>query len=863
VRRLVATVLGALVVAVVARGASVGDPQLKTDHDWYPGELSCSTFARMFAEQKRIYEREVGRTVNNDEDKALASWYWRNITYYHCPSPREYYEGGAAEYVREYWGGLFAYGYGLCGTTHCQWTAEMNELLGHCQGRIVSVPGHSSFEAFLTSGGKVGNEYNGGRWVLLDHDISTVIFDDPADPARLLSLWEVAYSTPYPTETVRTDPDYMSIVDNAGAPDANRGWFISGLYYPSSDNSDPTSSDAMGYRVPSVVQPLCGYAGAPPISALKRGETFRRYLKPGLGGTTYCFWGAHMGSDGIPGPDRDRTWCNQPEQMYRTSADTPWMAGRGQYGNGVYTYVPDFTGTAYQEGVISETAGQVTFYFYSPYIIAATTPDTGNLYGVESAGGTDGLVVTGSSVGCTVQVSTDNGASWSSAQTLTNSLDLTDEAKGYHSYYLRFNAGPAALAGKNITITTVVMCNGRLMPHLSDSGSTVTYQASGKAVFAAGPTLEQAETFLTTAPFGSGSTETMVVPTPNGEPILEVHAVAWANSSAPPTACQYQIEYSTDGGSTWHYIEQDWEILPLGYPASFSETTLDWWSQSFCYGDIDISAASADEVHVRFSNNGGKAYRKCEVYLVYQTANDRDVDVTFNWTDGSGTHSDTYTYAAGQTSPDSSWTVATGTSTVTNWVEFEVKGDPYVTAPDVPSGPPIIAIGTPASFTTGGGVSSEGHALEYRFDFGDGTVSSWSSSTSASHTYAAAADSRDVMAQARSAVDHVESPWSATTSIIVETDGDGLPDAWEILYGLDHTSTDTDGDFLLDGNENEDGDQYTNLQEYANGTDPTVDDTPPPSAGSSGMSCTPGGGSAASALLALALAALARRRTGA
>ena len=63
--------------------ASVGDPQVKTDHPWYPGELSCSTFDRLFATQAELYKRVTGRTVATDEDKALASWYWRNLHYAH------------------------------------------------------------------------------------------------------------------------------------------------------------------------------------------------------------------------------------------------------------------------------------------------------------------------------------------------------------------------------------------------------------------------------------------------------------------------------------------------------------------------------------------------------------------------------------------------------------------------------------------------------------------------------------------------------------------------------------------------------------------------------------------------------------
>ena len=63
--------------------ASVADPQLKTDHPWYPGELSCSTFERLFATQAALYKRVTGRDVSTDEDKALASWYWRNLHFAH------------------------------------------------------------------------------------------------------------------------------------------------------------------------------------------------------------------------------------------------------------------------------------------------------------------------------------------------------------------------------------------------------------------------------------------------------------------------------------------------------------------------------------------------------------------------------------------------------------------------------------------------------------------------------------------------------------------------------------------------------------------------------------------------------------
>jgi hypothetical protein len=63
--------------------AGVGDPQLGTDHPWYPGEAACSSWTRLFATQAAVYKRVTGRDATTDEDKALAAWLWRNTHYWH------------------------------------------------------------------------------------------------------------------------------------------------------------------------------------------------------------------------------------------------------------------------------------------------------------------------------------------------------------------------------------------------------------------------------------------------------------------------------------------------------------------------------------------------------------------------------------------------------------------------------------------------------------------------------------------------------------------------------------------------------------------------------------------------------------
>ncbi|MDP6058274.1 MAG: hypothetical protein QGH33_05250, partial [Pirellulaceae bacterium] len=220
--------------------ADVGDPQIRTDHPSYPGELAFSTFNRLFETQAVTYEQATGTRVDSDEQKALASWFWRNTHYWHGEAGRRdlWGEGlrqGRDMRLREYWNGLFGYGFGLCGTTHSQWTAELEYLLGHGRGRGVGAAGHNAFEVFLQ-----GGAYGEGKWALLDHDLSTVIFNDSGQ--RLLGLGEL-------------QKDVDRWIDRGYKPEKQRGWLVCGLH-PGDGNS---------YRKYAVAEYLAGYAGPPPM----------------------------------------------------------------------------------------------------------------------------------------------------------------------------------------------------------------------------------------------------------------------------------------------------------------------------------------------------------------------------------------------------------------------------------------------------------------------------------------------------------------------------------------------------------------------------------------------------------------------
>jgi hypothetical protein len=96
-----------------------------------------------------------------------------------------------------------------------------------------------------------------------------------------------------------------------------------------------------------------------------------------------------------------------------------------------------------------------------------------------------------------------------------------------------------------------------------------------------------------------------------------------------------------------------------------------------------------------------------------------------------------------------------------------------VSAPTTPSGASIGTIGTSYAYSTGGSTTSLGHAVQYMFDWGDGTNSGWLSigMVSASHIWAVAGI-YDIKAKARCATHPTnESPWSTALPVIISGGG--------------------------------------------------------------------------------------------
>ncbi|HLW63682.1 MAG TPA: hypothetical protein VKS79_00085 [Gemmataceae bacterium] len=631
----VATILVALPHSAFAQSNS---PQLRTDHPWYPGELSCSSFDRLFATQAALYRRVTGREVKTDEDKALASWYWRNLNYYHGEdASMNYWGDGYAKGGKnhEYWTGLFAYGFGLCGTTHAQWVAELDTLLGPCRSRVTGVSGHNSFEVWLT-----GGAYGNGKWALLDHDICTVVFNE--DGSRLLSIPEIA-------------KDLKKLTNANFKPERQHGWLIGGLH-----RSDPSAYDQF-----ASAEYRAGYAGPPPLFHLRAGESLRRYLKPGLDdGKTFVYWGLNYMTDGIPGPERSLTWVNQPEKMFNSKQPSPYHAGQARYSNAVYTYKPDFANGSYKEAVIDESDKHVTFEFYTPFVIGCTPANpTKKGFAVYDLGAKNGLVLMGNAT-CPANISVDQGATWQAVGSCKDGLDLTDFVKGFQQYRIRFDAGAKQLAGTGLSMRTVCQCNACLVPHLKDDGTKVTFSSPGYGVVSAGPTKAQAQAHVVAGKFDS-NTVTLELATPRHEKAVRLCAAGWQASSSPPTPAKYFIDCSIDGGKSWQSVVKDWEIIRR------PPDPADFWSQSISWGDVELKNVTGP-VRVRFRNTGGKNYRRAEAHLVYDVAQPGETEVTFAWREGGGAIR-TARHVFANTKEDTSWSIPTGKNVETTWVEYKPR----------------------------------------------------------------------------------------------------------------------------------------------------------------------------------------------
>jgi len=253
--------------------------------------------------------------------------------------------------------------------------------------------------------------------VLLDHDISTVIYDPTG--SRLLSIPEIK-------------ADIRRLTDRAFRPERQHGWLISGLH----------RDDAPGvYTLYGSAAYLPGYAGPAPAVHLRRGETLRRYLQPGLeDGKTFVYWGRNYNRGGRrPGA---RPHLGQPTT---TKCTVRARGGRRPASARPATATPS-TRTGRTSRPTNTAKASSTRVTATHLHVCHALPDRrdathGEPWGIHEPGCTNGLVLRGRA-SCPVAVSVDDGAALEGVRIrFRDGLDLTDHVKAQRQYRLRYAAG--------------------------------------------------------------------------------------------------------------------------------------------------------------------------------------------------------------------------------------------------------------------------------------------------------------------------------------------------------------------------------------------------------------------------------------
>ena len=152
----------------------------------------------------------------------------------------------------------------------------------------------------------------------------------------------------------------------------------------------------------------------------------------------------------------------------------------------------------------------------------------------------------------------------------------------------------------------------------------------------------------------------------------------------------------------------------------------------------------------------------------------------------------------------SAYNTAAASSGYSNEVRYSVPvPNRNPSPPSVPTGPSNGTVNSSCSFNTSA-TDPDNHALQYLYDWGDGSVSGWGPSSRA-HSWAAAGS---FCVKAKASDGSLESGWSGCRTLAVaasapvDTDGDGISDALETnTYGTNPNAADSDGDGIPDGQE--------------------------------------------------------------
>ena len=250
--------------------------------------------------------------------------------------------------------------------------------------------------------------------------------------------------------------------------------------------------------------------------------------------------------------------------------------------------------------------------------------------------------------------------------------------------------------------------------------------------------------------------------------------VFFGTAADPPSATTSQtaeiynpgsLEYSTT--YYWKIVAEDpdeetassviWSFTTMAQPAETVSTptaptgpATGTTAESLSYSTGGAINSAGHTVQYRFDWGGGD-------YSAWSAS----TTVSQSWA-SAGTHNvKAQARCATHTGMESAW--STGYDVVIS------AATETVSTPNTPTGPATGDTSENLGLNSGGATSSEGHTVEYQFDWDDGQISAWSTSNSKYHTWDTPG-TYNVKAKARCR-DHttVESAWSAGSADVVIT----------------------------------------------------------------------------------------------
>ena len=179
------------------------------------------------------------------------------------------------------------------------------------------------------------------------------------------------------------------------------------------------------------------------------------------------------------------------------------------------------------------------------------------------------------------------------------------------------------------------------------------------------------------------------------------------------------------------------------------------------------------------------------------------LEYQFDWGDGStsswGSNSASHAFSgAGTYLVRARARCAVHTSKVSGWSDaYSVTiEEETVSAPSTPQGPSSGVVGNSLDYSTSGAVSNLGHDVEYQFDWGNGVLSSWGSS-SRSYQYDAPGN-YEIKARARCKIHtFVVSDWSDAKSVTINVPNYEISGAAKYFsndFGIEDVSINVTGD---------------------------------------------------------------------